>query len=311
MGEAGTVAEGRVAEGTVAEAAAEVEAVEDAAVGDLPFLGAGISFRPAWRWEVVRHRAELGAVECIPDDVAGPSGLRDLLLIRDAVPVLLHGIGLSLGSAEGLDPARLAHLARVVEAVRPPWLSEHIAFTRAGGFEIGHLMPLPFTREAVAAVARNVAVLKRAIPGVPIALENIAYTFTHPDSEMTEAGFVRAVLDEADVHLLLDLENVHANSRNHGYDPIAHLESLPLERVVEVHLAGGVVRGGEYADTHTRPVPEESWALLEWLAPRADVKAVLIERDDDLPPFAELLAEVRRAGDILRGAGRPATDAGR
>ena len=289
---------------------AAVEVVEDAAVGDLPFLGAGLSFRPAWRWEVVRHRGELGAVECIPDDVAGPSGLRDLLLIRDAVPMLLHGIGLSLGSAEGLDPARLGHLARIVEAVRPPWFSEHIAFTRAGGLEIGHLMPLPFTREAVATVARNVAVLKRAIPGVPIALENIAYTFTHPDSEMAEADFVRAVLDEADVHLLLDLENVHANSRNHGYDPIAHLQSLPLERVVEVHLAGGVVRDGEYADTHTRPVPEESWTLLEWLAPRADMKAVIIERDDDLPPFRELLAEVRRAGDILRGTGRPATDAG-
>jgi uncharacterized protein (UPF0276 family) len=306
-----TEAEETAAAEVAAAAAAVVEVVEGAAVGDLPFLGAGLSFRPAWRWDLVRHRRELGAVECIPDDVAGPAGLRDLLLIRDAVPVLLHGIGLSLGSAEGLDPARLAHLARIVEAVRPPWFSEHIAFTRAGGIEIGHLMPLPFTREAVATVARNVATLKRAIPGVPVALENIAYTFTHPDSEMAEADFVRAVMEEADVHLLLDLENVHANSRNHGYDPIAHLEALPLDRVVEVHLAGGVTRDGEYADTHTRPVSEESWALLEWLAPRADVKAVIIERDDNLPPFKELLAEVRRAGDILRGAGRPATEARR
>lgn len=275
------------------------------AATDLPFLGAGISFRPAWRWEVGRHRADLGAVECLPDDVAGPTALRDLLLIRDAVPVLLHGIGLSLGSAEGLDPERLDHVARVVEAVEPPWFSEHIAFTRAGGIEIGHLMPLPFTREAVEVVAGNVAALKRAIPGVPVALENIAYSFLLPGAEMSEAEFVRAVLDAADAHLLLDLENVHANSRNHGYDPIAYLETLPLERVVEVHLAGGVVHDAEYADTHTRPVPEESWALLEWLAPRADVRAVVIERDDNLPPFTELLAEVRRAGEILRAAGRP------
>ena len=293
-------------------AVAEAAAAEGAAVGaDLPFLGAGISFRPAWRWEAVRHRAELGALECIPDDVTGPSGLRELQLLRDAVPVLLHGIGLSLGSAEGLDPARLAHLARVVEAVEPPWFSEHIAFTRAGGVEIGHLMPLPFTREAVETVAANVAALKRAIPGVPVALENIAYTFTLPGAEMTEAAFVRAVLEAADCGLLLDLENVHANSRNHGFDPIPYLESLPLERVVEVHLAGGVVREGEYADTHTRPVPEESWTLLEWLAPRTDVRAVIIERDDNLPPSQELLAEVRRAGDILHAAGRPATRAGR
>ncbi|HEX9940727.1 MAG TPA: DUF692 domain-containing protein [Thermoanaerobaculia bacterium] len=274
----------------------------------LPFLGAGISYRPAWRWEVVRHRGSLGAIEFIPDDVAGSAGLRDLLLLRDAVPVLLHGIGLSLGSAEGLDPARLAHMARVVDAVEPPWFSEHIAFTRAGGVEIGHLAPLPFTREAVAAVARNVAALKRAIPDVPVLVENIAYLFTLPGAEMTEAEFVRAVLEEADAFLLLDLENVHANSRNHGYDPIEYLESLPLERTVEVHLAGGILRDGEYADTHTQPVPEESWALLEWLAPRADLKAVIIERDDDLPPFAELLAEARRAGEILHDAGRAAAE---
>lgn len=284
--------------------AAVVEGAEGA-VTDLPFLGAGISFRPAWRWEVIRHRESLGALEVIADDVAGPSGLRDLELVGQAVPVLLHGIGLSLGSAEGLDPARLERLAQVAEAVRPPWFSEHIAFTRAGGIEIGHLMPLPFNREAVETVARNVATLREALPGVPVALENIAYRFTLPGSDLSEAEFVRAVVEEADVHLLLDLENVHANSANHGYDPIAYLETLPLERVVEVHLAGGFWKDGEYADSHTRPVPEESWRLLEWLAPRAPVRAVIIERDDDLPPFEELLAEVGRAREILHAAGRP------
>jgi uncharacterized protein (UPF0276 family) len=267
--------------------------------GSLPFLGAGLSFRDAWRWEVVRHRDELGAVECIPDDVAGLAGIRELVLIGQAVPVLLHGIGLSLGSSEGLDPRRLEHLARVVEAVRPPWFSEHIAFTRAGGVEIGHLAPLPFNRQAVDTVAANVEELRRAIPGVPILLENIAYTLNLPGSEMTEAEFVRAVIEATDAGLLLDLENVHANSINHGYDAIGHLESLPLDRVVEVHLAGGVSRDGEYVDSHTRPVPEESWTLLEWLAPRTDVRAVILERDDDLPPFEELMAEVRRAGEVL------------
>jgi uncharacterized protein (UPF0276 family) len=262
-----------------------------------------VSFRDAWRWEVIRHRGALGAVECIPEDVAGPAALRDLALVRDAVPVLLHGIGLSLGSAEGLDPERLRHTARVAEALSPPWFSEHIAFTRAGGVEIGHLTPLPFTREAVDTVARNVAELKRALPGVPILLENIACPFVLPGAEMSEAEFVRAVVEAADAGLLLDLENVHANARNHSFDPLAYLASLPLERLVEVHLAGGVVSGGQYVDSHTRPVPEESWALLEWLAPRAPVRALIIERDDDLPPFDELLAEVRRAQEILDAAG--------
>jgi uncharacterized protein (UPF0276 family) len=287
----------------VAVAAAEGAVVAE---GDLPFLGAGISFRPAWRWEVIRHRDDLGAVECIPDDVTGPAALRDLQLVQEAVPVLLHGIGLSLGSAEGLDPERLDRLAAVAETVRPPWFSEHIAFTRAGGVEIGHLMPLPFNSEAIETVARNVETLRRAVPGLPIALENIAYRFTLPGSDRTEAEFIHAVIEEADVHLLLDLENVHANSVNHGYNPIEYLETLPLDRVVEVHLAGGVWSQGEYADSHTRPVPEESWALLDWLAPRTPIRAVIIERDDDLPPFGDLLSEVTRAREILDAAGRPA-----
>jgi len=274
----------------------------EGAVAELPFFGAGVSFRSAWRWEVVRHRAELGAVEQIPEDVTGAAGLRDLKLLRTALPVLLHGIGLSLGSAEGLDAERVRHVARVAEAVEPPWFSEHIAFTRAGGVEIGHLAPLPFNREAVATVAANAATLRQALPGLPLLLENIAYSFVLPGATMSEAEFVRAVLDEAGAGLLLDLENVHANSRNHGYNPFEYLESLPLERVVEAHLAGGVLRDGEYADTHTRPVPEESWSLLEWLASRAPLRAVIIERDDDLPPFPDLLAEVRRAQEILDAA---------
>lgn len=280
-----------------------VAAAEGAVVAtDLPLLGAGVSYRGAWRWEVIRHRDELGVVEFMPEEVAGEAGLRDLVLIRQAVPVILHGIGLSLGSADGLDPERVRHVARVAEAVQPPWFSEHIAFTRAGGVEIGHLTPLPFTREAVATVAANAAELKAALPGLPLLLENIAYPFLLPGAEMTEAQFVRAILETADVGLLLDLENVHANALNHGYDAFEYLESLPLEKVVEVHLAGGLWSEGQYVDTHTRSVPEESWRLLEWLIPRTDIRAVIIERDDDLPPFGDLLAEVQRAEGLLHVA---------
>lgn len=289
--------------------AAAVAAVEGAVAAaadpaSLPFLGAGLSYREAWRWEVVRHRETLGAVECIPEEVGGPAKLADFVRLADAVPVLLHGIGLSLGSAGGLDPERVAHAARVAEALSPPWFSEHIAWTRASGVEIGHLTPLPFSREAVETVAANARALQSALGGLPLLLENIAYGYVLPGSTMGEADFVRAVVEEAGAFLLLDLENVHANSTNHRYDPFEHLERLPLERVVEVHLAGGVTMpDGEYADTHSRPVPEESWRFLEWLVPRAPaLKAVIVERDDELPSFPELLAEVARARSILAAA---------
>jgi uncharacterized protein (UPF0276 family) len=112
------------------------------------------------------------------------------------------------------------------------------------------------------------------------------------------------VIAACDCGLLLDLENVHANARNHGYDPVAYLESLPLERAVEVHLAGGVEHDGIYADTHSRPVPEESWTLLQWLVARTSLRAVIIERDNDLPPFEELLIEVNRASRMLHAHAR-------
>jgi uncharacterized protein (UPF0276 family) len=218
--------------------------------------------------------------------------------------MLLHGIGLSLGSADGLDPERVDHFAQLVGLVHPPWVSEHIAFTRAAGIDIGHLTPLPFTMEAVDTVARNVDTLRAAAPGVPLLLENIAYTFIPSGQEMTEAEFVSEVLAACDCGLLLDLENVHANARNHGYNPVEYLEALPLDRAIEVHLAGGVEHDGIYADTHSRPVPEASWRLLEWLVPRARLRAVIIERDNDVPPFEELIAEVNRAARIMHALTR-------
>jgi uncharacterized protein len=274
------------------------------AVADLPFLGAGVTFRPEWRWDVIRHREDLGLLEIIADDIVGPRGQQELLLLRAALPLLIHGIGLSLGSADGLDPARIDHFAKLVNVARPPWVSEHIAFTRIAGVDIGHLTPLPFTREAIDTVVRNVETLRRAVPDVPILLENIAYTFIPPGAEMSEAEFVTEVIIASDCGLLLDLENVHANARNHGYDAIEYLRSIPLERAVEVHLAGGVEHDGIYADTHSRPVPEESWQLLEWLLTRTSLRAVIIERDNDLPPFEELLVEVNRASRILHADAR-------
>lgn len=271
-------------------------------MAETPFLGAGLSFRPCWRWDAVRHREELGVVETIAEELLWPDALRDHCLLRDVVPVLVHGLGLSLGSASGLDPVRVAHLARVVDAIQPPWFSEHVAFTRAGDLDVGHLMPLPFTAEAVNVVVRNVETVRAAIPNVPFLLENIAYLLRLPGAEMSEAEFLCRILSATDCGLLLDLENVHANACNHGYDPFVFLSSLPLDRVVEVHLAGGVWREGRYADTHTRPVPPESWELLRWLAPRTPICAVVIERDEDLPSFAELLDEVRVAAEILEHA---------
>jgi uncharacterized protein (UPF0276 family) len=280
-------------------------------VAELPRLGVGITYREAWHWDLKRHPGAIGVVEIIAEGIVDPEQQSRVLELRPNLELLLHGIGLSLGSADGIDHDRIAQVAQLVERIEPPWFSEHIAFTRAGGIEIGHLAPLPFTAEAVATVARNVGALKQAIPGVPLLLENIAYTVALPGAEMSEAEFVRAVIDACDCGLLLDLENVHANATNHGYDAIEHVEMLPLDRVVEVHLAGGVWHESTYVDSHTASIPEESWSLLTWLAGRASIRAVIIERDAELPPFEQVVAESARAQEILDGAvGAAASDHG-
>ncbi|MEV6693062.1 DUF692 domain-containing protein [Micromonospora sp. NPDC051196] len=254
--------------------------------------GVGIGWRP----EIAGFVAELPGlqfVEVIAEAVptAGPPPDALVELRQRGVTVVPHGVRLSLGGAEPVEPARVAHLAAVAELLAAPLVSEHIAFVRAGGVEAGHLLPLPRTREAVDAVCANVARAQAELP-VPIALEPIAALFDWPDDELDEAAFLSEILARTDALLLLDIANVHANARNRGTDPLALLDRLPLERVAYLHVAGGAEQGGFYHDTHTDPVPPPVLELLAELCARRRPPAVLLERDGHYPPAAELRAEL-------------------
>ncbi len=267
-------------------------------------LGEGVGWRPELALAIDR-RAGLGFVEVIAEDFfGGPLPAAVERLRERGVAVVPHGIGLSLGGAAPPDPGRLAALAALARRVRAPLVSEHLAFVRAGGVESGHLLPLPRTREALDVVVANVRAAQEALP-VPLALENVACLFEWPGAEMDEATFLAEVLERADVLLLLDVENVYANCRNHGADPGAFLDRLPLGRLAYVHVAGGVERGGLYHDTHTYPVPAAVLELLEELSARAEVPGTLLERDDRFPDDAELYAELDAiAAAVRRGAAR-------
>jgi uncharacterized protein (UPF0276 family) len=265
--------------------------------------GVGIGWRP----EIAGFVADLPGLrfaEVVAESVHPhgdlPPGLGELT--DRGVAVVPHGIRLSLGGAEPVEPARVQHLAAVARRLGAPLVSEHIAFVRAGGVEAGHLLPVPRSREAVDAVVANVRRTQAELD-VPIALEPIAAVFDWPDDEMDEGAFLTEILDRTGALLLLDVANVYANARNRGTAPAALLDRVPLERVAYVHVAGGAEHDGIYHDTHTDAVPPAVLDLIAELSARHRPPALMLERDGDYPPAEALRAEL---GAIAKASGYPA-----
>jgi uncharacterized protein (UPF0276 family) len=272
---------------------------------DLPALGVGIAFRTPFRSDLFSQREKVDFLEITTDHYldAPPEKERELNLLAEHFTLIPHGLHLSLGSAEGIDPVYVAKLARLIRRLQPPWWTEHIAFTRAGEIQVGHLAPLPFTREAVEVLCRNIAVARRDIEA-PLLLENITYTVKLPGSEMSEAEFIAEVLERTGCGLLLDVTNLYTNAVNHGYDPGDFLKQLPLERVAQLHFAGGHRRANVLVDSHSHPTPPEVWTWMEEVLARASVKAAVLERDENFPPFQILLDELEQAREMGRRHGR-------
>jgi uncharacterized protein (UPF0276 family) len=269
-----------------------------------PFkLGLGIGWRPELAG-FITARPDLGFVEVVaetlPPEQPLPPALAKLRARR--LPVIPHGVRLSLGGAEPPEPARVAHLAGLAQRLDAPLVSEHIAFVRAGGLEAGHLLPLPRSREAVDAVVANVTRAQAELP-VPLALEPIAALFEWPDDELTEAEFLTEILDRTGARLLLDVANVYANARNRGTDPADLLDALPLDRVAYVHVAGGAEHDGIYHDTHAHAVPEPVLDLVAALCTRHRPPALMLERDGAYPPASSLRTELDA---IAAASGYPA-----
>ncbi len=268
-------------------------------------LGLGIGWRPELA-PAIERRADIGFVEILAEDFFLAEAMPAVLerLQQNGVKIVPHGVGLSLGGAEPIDPVRVAALAHLAQLVQAPMVSEHIAFVRANGIETGHLLPVPRTRAMLEILIENIRQAEAELP-VPLALENISTLFDWPDAEMDEPAFLSEVLARTEALLLLDIENIYANARNLGGDAVAFLESLPLERIGYVHIAGGREVAGIYHDTHTEAIPEEVFALLEELCARTVVPGVLLERDDRFPDEPALNAEFEAiVGAMHRGQER-------
>lgn len=268
-------------------------------------LGVGLGFRTPFAPDLFAGPAQVDFLEITAEHYldAPREKWEELELLREHFVLIPHGLNLSLGSADAPDPGHVAKLARLIDFVQPPWWSEHIAFTRVGGIEFGHLSPLPFSEEAVEVIGRNVERVRSQID-TPLILENIAYLLHLPLGDLSEAEFLAAVLERTGCGLLLDVTNLYTNAVNHGYDPEEFLDHLPPDRVVQLHFAGGTWHDGVLLDNHCRPTPQEVWRLMETVMRRFPVRGAVLEWDHELPDFQDLVVELERARTIGRESGR-------
>ncbi|HEU4583472.1 MAG TPA: DUF692 domain-containing protein [Polyangiaceae bacterium] len=259
----------------------------------LPQLGFGVGLRTVHYEHILRERPRLGWFEVLSDNYLHTRGrpLDFLDQIADRYPVALHGVGLSIGSTDPLNLDYLAQLKALRDRVGAHWVSDHICWTGVNG-RYGHdLYPIPFTEEALRHVARRVRQVQDYLEA-PLVLENPSTYLDFRGSTLREAEFISALLDEADAGLLLDVNNVYVNSHNHGFDPLAYLQQLPMQRVVQLHVAGHSQARGYLADTHSAPVAEPVWALLEQAVQLGARAPVLLEWDAEIPSFDVLEREL-------------------
>jgi uncharacterized protein (UPF0276 family) len=276
----------------------------EAAPGALP-NGVGLGLRWEFLEEVLDGPpVDVAFFEVSPENYMRRGGYYPaaLELIRDRYPILSHGLTLSLGSERAPDPSFLVELRSELARLRAPFHSDHLSFSFAGERMLHELLPLKFERSTVTRVADHVRAAEDAL-GLPLALENPTY-YCHPGRrEMPEAEFIARTLEASGAGLLLDVNNVYVNGRNHGFDPKAFLAELPLERVVQLHVAGhSSSKWGLLIDTHGAPVLPEVEELLGWVIERTGPRPVLLERDNDVPPLTELMTEVERLRGVYERA---------
>ncbi len=261
----------------------------------------GIGFRvPIARWTLANlHRFDVLEVTVDHYIRGGDNTRRAIRNLVGRIPLVLHGVGLSIGTDVPLDGEYLDGVCEAVEDLKIPSYSEHLAWTKVPGLDLANLLPVPKTRAVADMLIPKIQQVQARLP-VPFSLENISYVFDFPDAEMNDAEFFNLLFRETEVGMLLDVENLFVNSQNHGIDPRTFLDELPEGVVTGVHAAGGpLVRRPYldvpfYADNHSRQVPEQALDLLRYALSRQRPHTIILERDNDYEKGDELLADVAR-----------------
>ncbi|HUD25205.1 MAG TPA: DUF692 domain-containing protein [Burkholderiaceae bacterium] len=262
-------------------------------------LGFGLGLRAPHYSAIVETRPPLDWLEILSENYMVPGGrpLDWLDRIRAEYPVAMHGVSLSIGSTDALDDEHLDALKQLQQRVHPAWISDHLCWTGVGGVNLHDLLPLPYSETALTHVVERVGRVQDRL-GCRILLENVSSYAGYECSQLSEWDFLAEVAQRADCLILLDVNNVYVNSVNHDFDPLAYLDAIPAARVQQIHLAGHERRGRLIVDTHDAAIVEPVWQLYEHARRRFGDVATMIERDSNIPPLAELLAELDQARAI-------------
>lgn len=268
--------------------------------------GFGLGLRAAHFEEILAAGKAASGVdwfEILSENYMVPGGqpLAMLDRIRQEYPVAMHGVSLSVGTPEGPSADYLRALKALADRVQALSVSDHLCWTGAHGHNMHDLLPLPYTEESLAIVVRNVRRVQDYLER-PIVLENVSSYLSYSADTITEWDFVAAVAEESDSFILLDLNNVYVSSVNHGFDPVKYLESMPVDRVRQIHLAGHTVIGSGIIDSHDQAVADPVWDLYADAVRRFGPVPTMIERDENIPSLAELVKELQIARSVSQAA---------
>ena len=265
--------------------------------------GFGLGLRTTHYKEILAAPQPIDWLEILSENYMVPGGrpLAMLDAIRADYPMAMHGVSMSIGTPQGPTMDYLRDLKKLIQRVQPLWVSDHICWTGVHGRNMHDLYPLPYTEETIAVLVQNIRRVQDVL-GQRLVLENVSSYLSFDSDSMSEWDFVAAIAEQSDSLILLDVNNIYVSSVNHGFDPVTYLNAIPAHRVQQIHLAGHHDYGSHIIDTHDHPIVNAVWKLYEKALRRFGPVASMIERDDNIPPLAELIAELDMARAIARDA---------
>ncbi|MCG3460398.1 DUF692 domain-containing protein [Xenorhabdus bovienii] len=262
-------------------------------------FGIGVNYKSSFSKEIYNNLQYIDILEVHSEKFFLDEEDNYLEKCCEEIPIIFHGLDMSLGTDDNLDTEYLENLKNVIINKKPMWYSDHLSATRHGNIEVGHLMPIQFSIENSYNIINKIKKIKSEV-NENFIIENITYYYNMPGSDMAEIDFINSIVKNSDCGILLDINNLYINAMNHNYDPEEFLLKLPLDHIVEIHLAGGSYKFDMIVDTHANKIWDDVWKLYEYSLSKTDVCGVIIERDSNIENYTTVIDEVTIAREIYK-----------